>query len=360
MSIVQVCHGELHTLSTGYALSVFNLIPTIGVDRKILAYGGLILKNKIYKIDDVTIKEFRDSKVILRSMLSRKRIMEILISKKTNNKFNKEIANNKDSLFILEGPWHYYTLKKNGVKNIIYHAHNVEYLLRSNDPFQEYVKELERQVVTEAIHIFAITEEDKESFIRIYNIDEKKISLSPTTFKEPKKKWVLNTNKEIIFLASIYKANIDSAGFIIELARKMPEYKFHIIGSVCYKLKSLHPPPNVNLHYVVSEEKKEELYLRSSIALNPMFSGAGMSTKLMEYISYGIPVISTEFGRRGWFKDLNIVIAETLDEYQTKIRELSNNPELLETISKAEIDFSKKFSIEENQANNLSVLYRYL
>jgi glycosyltransferase involved in cell wall biosynthesis len=60
----------------------------------------------------------------------------------------------------------------------------------------------------------------------------------------------------------------------------------------------------------------------SDIALNPVLGGSGSNLKLLEYIAYGIPVITTPHGNRGYgFKDeVHLLLAE-ISEFPHMLRD---------------------------------------
>lgn len=55
---------------------------------------------------------------------------------------------------------------------------------------------------------------------------------------------------------------------------------------------------NVELHTDVPEVEK--YYLESDIFINTIFDGAGKNIKILEALAYGIPIISSTFGSRGY------------------------------------------------------------
>ncbi|MGB9636627.1 MAG: hypothetical protein ACPL1Y_05205 [Thermoplasmata archaeon] len=72
----------------------------------------------------------------------------------------------------------------------------------------------------------------------------------------------------------------------------------------------------------------------ADMAVNPMPSGSGINTRMIEYFAYGLPVISTPIGVRGFpgIKNGENVIISELDDFSSGIRILSNSPELRQKI----------------------------
>lgn len=100
-----------------------------------------------------------------------------------------------------------------------------------------------------------------------------------------------------IFVGSAHPPNQRAVRFVVErLAPRLPTVDFHIVGSC---LPEGRYPKNVHRHGVVSAERKQQLMLQAQLALNPMESGSGANVKVLDYLSVGLPVLSTPFGMRG-------------------------------------------------------------
>ncbi|MGA2257674.1 MAG: glycosyltransferase, partial [Thermoguttaceae bacterium] len=102
-----------------------------------------------------------------------------------------------------------------------------------------------------------------------------------------------------LFLGSFHPPNLEATQFILHtLADRCPGVEFVIAGK-CVAESDRIDRPNVRILGRVSDEERRELLRTSTIALNPMFRGAGTNLKVLEYLASGLPVISTPHGRRG-------------------------------------------------------------
>ena len=72
-----------------------------------------------------------------------------------------------------------------------------------------------------------------------------------------------------------------------------------LMGSQCMYFANKEIPSNIALLGVVNEKDKNRIFSVVDFALNPMMSGSGTNLKMFDYMSAGIPIISTEFGMRG-------------------------------------------------------------
>ncbi|NLW32905.1 MAG: glycosyltransferase family 4 protein [Fibrobacter sp.] len=75
-----------------------------------------------------------------------------------------------------------------------------------------------------------------------------------------------------------------------------------------------------------------DFYSRISVFVNPIISGRGMRTKVIESAAFGIPVISTRLGAEG-LDDLRIPIFHDPGSFKKLLMDLLNNDTLWEEIS---------------------------
>lgn len=78
----------------------------------------------------------------------------------------------------------------------------------------------------------------------------------------------------------------------------------------------------------------ETVYDAVDICLNPVEEGSGSNIKLLEYLSRGMPTISTRFGARGTdARHGEHIIVSSLSTFPEKIAELYGNYQLMNEIS---------------------------
>lgn len=119
--------------------------------------------------------------------------------------------------------------------------------------------------------------------------------------------------KEIaLFAGSWHGPNIQAMHRIVQLARKIPDLLFVVMGSVTKHpdFKSL--PANVLPMGLVSDFEKKVLLDAATLMLNPMKEGSGTNLKMLEYAAAGGSIVSTEFGNRGlgFVADQEIMLAD--------------------------------------------------
>jgi glycosyltransferase involved in cell wall biosynthesis len=232
---------------------------------------------------------------------------------------NEAIASD---VVIFSHPWLYPAVSTRvDLKNkiVIYDSHNVEYLLREKllgrEPFagclSQMVRFVEKELCEKADLILACSEEDRNLFIQNYHVIVDKVKIYPNGVDTDDIKPVTEETRKLnkshygisgraaIFIGSNYNPNIEAGEFIIrELAPKCNDVLFIISGGVGTSLNA-GELKNVMITGVISEEDKIKLLAASDIAINPMFGGSGTNIKMFDYLSAGLPTISTPVGARG-------------------------------------------------------------
>ena len=94
--------------------------------------------------------------------------------------------------------------------------------------------------------------------------------------------------------------------------------KFLLMGSQCMYFENKLIPENVGLLGLVNEEEKNRIFSVVDFALNPMLSGSGTNLKMFDYMSAGIPIITTEFGTRG-IQDKELFVINNTDKMANEI-----------------------------------------
>ncbi len=218
----------------------------------------------------------------------------------------------------------------------IYNSYNIEYNLLSQiykninaKEHLEYIFQLEKRLVEQSSLVFATSSEEKEKFQDLYNVSESKIKIAEDFLKRKEK----IKRKTAFFIGSGHPPNTEAVHFIINnLADKCSDVTFLIAGTCCNGIDS--KKVNVKLLGMVDEDEKKTLFQTSDIAINPMFSGAGTNLKTLEYLSMGIPMISTDVGARGIdIEDGKHFILATQSDFSQKLNELMTQSETKDMLS---------------------------
>ena len=204
--------------------------------------------------------------------------------------------------------------------------------------YVEYIYQLEKELVLNSNVVFATCEEDKSKFIKLFHCDKSKIILAPNGI-EPEdyqfeKNFETHTPNEVLFIGSAHPPNIEAAQFIIdELADSCNEIQFFIAGTCCDHINKKNKK-NVTLFGKIDQDKKNELFSTSKLAINPMFSGSGTNLKTLEFLSSGFPIVSTEIGMRGIHgEDGKHFILADKSNFASKIKDTIQYSSLLSKLS---------------------------
>lgn len=236
-------------------------------------------------------------------------------------------------VIIFSHPWMYPLIKTHvdlSKKTIIYDSHNCEGILRQqllgNTPFAKcisnFIRFVERELCEEADLVLACSEEDKFQFVQEYHIDPEKIEVVPngvdihaivpvtTEIKKRRRDELELPDKIALFIGSEYPPNVEGGQFIIDtLADQCPDVTFVLVGGVGNQLNA-RGKKNVRICGLVSDEKKRMLLEASDIAINPMFRGSGTNIKMFDFLSAGLPTITSPIGARGIRDNGSFIVAE--------------------------------------------------
>lgn len=230
---------------------------------------------------------------------------------------------------------------------IIYHAHNVEYLLRkqkNNTIIAMITKWAEGNIMKKSDLSTAVSEADALNFERIYGIKplilpngvdvERFEKVTEEEIHKIKEQYGLRGEVVLFMGLPAFKPNKEAIDFLINsvfppVVKEFREAKLAIIGGdIEYKRDWLINPGTISFEEVPAFIKA------CDVCVVPIFSGSGTRLKILEYMAAGRPVISTTKGAEGIaIKDgENILIADDANTFIEKILFLSKHPEIGEKI----------------------------
>jgi len=141
--------------------------------------------------------------------------------------------------------------------------------------------------------------------------------------------------------------------FLPSLLEKYPDLHLHVAGKNA-NLTGLTDNKNMTIHGEVQELKT--FYDEITFFINPIISGWGLRTKLVEAAAFGRPIISTRLGAEG-LEDLEMSIAETVQDYLSIFNSVKTGR--LDIVKMAEHNrrmVELRYTIEEQGRNLLSIL----
>lgn len=256
-------------------------------------------------------------------------------------------------LVVLSHPYLYYAVREVYGGPIIYDAHNCEYDMKDSvlkgEKREEYlnlVKAVEGDCTKDAIFVTVVSKEDRERLRLLYRVDEGKIlvvengmdfsvssRLTGAEKEAMKKKIGIYGIPSGVFVGSYHGPNIEALRQIEKICDSLPNVLFLVAGTVC-RAQSRKTPANLKLLGLLSENEKNLLLSICDFALNPVLSGSGSNLKLLEYIAFFLPVVTTKHGIRGYkFTDEHLFISE-IEHFPEMIQKMLDFPELDEMIDR--------------------------
>jgi glycosyltransferase involved in cell wall biosynthesis len=164
------------------------------------------------------------------------------------------------------------------------------------------VKKFERILYASADKIIVPSEKDRDLLVQNLDVNEDKISFVPLYFTRYGRDSNHNSN-DILFWGALNRPENSQAASIL-IKQILPQIKKSgFAGKV--RIVGAKPPAwliDLNNQDVVVTGFLEDPaieFSKSGIAVFPLLTGAGVKVKVLECLSYGIPVITTSVGAEG-------------------------------------------------------------
>lgn len=186
---------------------------------------------------------------------------------------------------------------------------------------------------------------------------DKKVRLIPVSFPhrisdEPKSEYLY----DVVFVGSCNPHNIMGINWFYEnVMPYLENVKVHIIGRVC---KDAPNHPNFIKHGMV--DSLEHFYQNTKIAICPMHSGTGIKIKVLEALSYSLPVVTNRRGVDGLLNktDNGCIVSEDGENFAEEIKKLlANHQYLFEKKKEASAYFLKNHT-EEKERQVLDKIFK--
>ena len=212
--------------------------------------------------------------------------------------------------------------KRTGVKTII-HTHNIEYQrFRSTGRWWwPVLKAYEKWSFKKADTLFFITPADRNFAINKWKIKPEKcidvpfgIEIKTYPADRPAcrsiiaQRYNITGDEKILFFNGVldYTPNLDALKVILDkinpilLAQPLYKYKILICGKgLPAEMNALKKHTDKNIIFAGFVNDIETYFKAADIFLNPVQSGGGIKTKMVEAIAYGTTVIATATGATG-------------------------------------------------------------
>lgn len=245
---------------------------------------------------------------------------------------------------------------------IVYNSHNAEIIMANqlypeNIEIIKIVEKMERIAIKNSVATTYCSTEDIAKLEDYYGKINNSFYVPNGSLMHDKTDPIKRLrSKNILFVGSSHMPNIIAARKIIDIARAMPDYNFLICGNAGYSLQYDEQPRNFKIMGHVDEDVLDKLFKESFAFINPMESGSGTHLKMMKALSYGIPIITSKVGARGFSnKEIEdcMLISESNKDFVAAIKTLENKL-IYSKISENGYNHSKTYDwevIKKNYAN---------
>ncbi len=216
---------------------------------------------------------------------------------------------------------------------VTYDAHNVEFDYvrqecsspRIADMVGGRAFRLERELVMRSAHVFAVSSVDQHRLGKLYGLAEGNCTVAangiPSATRASGDRSAMcgrfpalrRFRRLALFSGSDVAHNRQAVEYLLKnLAPKTREIAFLIHGNCGRRFQRRAGLANV--FFDGDYRTFTDYAVEGGIGLNPMESGGGTNLKVLQYLSHGLPVLSTPFGMRG-YPDLerNVRIRERKD-----------------------------------------------
>ncbi len=331
-SIIYITSRRLLPLNSGDKILTYNILKRLSKIYNIhlfnLNEGSVYTKEEVLTISKIntSFKTIQfDNKHSLFKVLKTLFFNQMYLKVKT---YNKQVKKDLDEYLNLHLNTEYIVwdhlrsslfFSPNKFKNILIEHNNeadaimertekfkiplVKYLIRKQAEFlEEYVENTHQKMD----RIIYLNEKDFSDFSQ--RQPTKYILMDKLTIDFEHANYMLkNESKKIkiLFVGSLdWYPNIDAIVWFLDeiwpLLENKNLYYFDIVGRDPSKklIQKINTFSNVTLHSNVPSI--EEYYLNADIVVIPIRSGSGINIKVLEALSYGIPIIMTTFAKRGY------------------------------------------------------------
>lgn len=187
----------------------------------------------------------------------------------------------------------------------------------------------ERRVFRYVDFIAAISDTDIDTIRAISADAARKLVLLPVAADRMHKELSpekVNIRNSLLFIGNcVWGANRRALEWVIDvlapyMQEHCPEFEIRLVGKGTDTIRSDSILSNTKLLGYVNDIEAE--YSRAICAIAPVRDGGGVNIKVIESLTRGVPVVGSNFAKRGVVSEAYLV-AETPDEYVASIRHLS-------------------------------------
>lgn len=235
---------------------------------------------------------------------------QVLVSKQYAQEVMKYILENDIETVLLEGPYgaeylDFSVLKQHHIRVVLV-DHNVEYIFQKESlrrfgifalPEVQRTKEYEAKILPQADCVITVSPKDADILREQFGL--KNVRFMPIPMAKNEKTWHESDTDYILFNGSLgmYTNRYSMQWFVKEVFSEFhkacPNIKLMVTGSVNDKIRSMFSAEGIEFTGFLSDEELERRLTSCLFVVSPIIIGSGTKLKLLEGLSYGIPIIAT-------------------------------------------------------------------
>lgn len=213
--------------------------------------------------------------------------------------------------------------------------------------------EREIEILNKFDKVLVISNEEKFVFSQFL---EKEVSIVTHALEENFNSHITSKKYDLVYVASNNDHNIKSAKwFFTNVYPKLDKnLKICVVGRI-----SNYCIDGENIHKIDFVEDLDAIYKDSKIAICPMLTGTGLKIKVIEAMSFGIPIVCNERGVDGLLNKTNngCLVTNNPDQFARFIQRLSQDETFYELNSNNAIQFFKENHSISNSYNKLDEVF---
>jgi len=312
---------------------------------------------------------------ILNLFSSRSYFLQRYQNKEANDKITGLLQQNQYDIVHIEGLYSspfYHTIRSFFGGPIVYRAHNVEFQIwerlgqQTTSPLKKIylkiqvsrLKREELRFIKKVDAICAISQNDLHYFQKQTSINT--FLYTPGMVTGLQTKVQIQPNRLFHIGSMEWDANVEGVQWFLikvwpNLKAKFPKLEFHIAGKGLNKTDSRYFQTDVFNHGEV--ENAKEFMLNHGICIVPIWAGSGIRMKMIESMSYGIPVVSTKIGAQGIhvINRKQAMVADSASEFIVALSEILSDPQKSVEIGQEGRLFTEEhFNLQRNTQKMLS------
>jgi len=288
-----------------------------------------------------------------------------------SNKILEEFRSSNDNFLVIDGLYgatFLPELKDKESSRVFIRAHNIEHEIwqghkeNCKNPFKKALlnilykrlKTQEIQLLQKCKRVLTISSED-ETVLAKHDIAFTSIPVSIPTQEE-----LCDYNVSDLFHVGNmnWKPNQEAVEELVDihqsLIAEIPDLTLHLYGSGVEKLE-LGNSIMVKRHGFV--ENVADIFTKSGVLISPIRSGSGIRIKLLEALSFGVPVVTTSIGAAGINTESGLLIAETKEEFIRQAKKLIQSAETRESLGTNGKEYIRKVHAPKKVVEKLKSLF---